>query len=157
MIESITRSPAASPPVRQPERLSPRAAGAASLPRRRTTLVSESPVTQERDTAPGATPTAHSESEFPGMTPVKRRVLVVDDFFTSAEGLAEQLEHWGYEARAAASAEEGLGLLPEFRPDIIVSDLVMPGLSGIEFLVRLEERARDLVFIVLTGQGTIET
>src|SRR5262249_3723899 len=39
----------------------------------------------------------------------------------------------------------------------IVSDLVMPGLSGIQFLERLEDRARDLVFILLTGLGNIES
>ena len=103
------------------------------------------------------TPARGSEGWGEAGSPLRRRVLVVDDFFETATALREQLENWGYEARANRSAEDALAQIEEFRPEIIISDLAMPGLSGIQFLERLDVRGRGLVFIVLTGQGSIES
>ena len=86
-----------------------------------------------------------------------RRVLVVDDYAPSADALTEQLQDWGYNARVAYGGEQALTIAAELQPEIVVSDLVMPGLTGIELLERLKERGLDFELLVLTGQGTIET
>ena len=89
--------------------------------------------------------------------PLRRRVIVVDDYAPSADGLAEHMESWGYEARAAYSAEQAIELAETFEPELVVSDLVMPGASGIQLLEQLRARNQELEFLMLTGQGTIET
>ena len=85
------------------------------------------------------------------------RVLVVDDYVQSAEALAEHIDGWGYQARAIHSGEQALALLEEFAPDLIVSDLKMPGINGIELMEQVRGRGLDCEFLLLTGQGTIET
>ena len=93
-----------------------------------------------------------------GVAPGKRRVLVVDDYAPSADGLVEHLERWGFSARAAYNAEQAVAAAEEFDPELVVSDLVMPpGADGIELLERLRAQNMDVEFLMLTGQGTIET
>jgi len=103
--------------------------------------------------APIADPSA------PGTARVSERlrVLVVDDYVSSAGALAEHLEGWGYEARAAHSGEQALAALEEFAPDVILSDLIMPGISGIQLMEGVRAKGLDCEFLLLTGQGTIET
>jgi DNA-binding NtrC family response regulator len=109
------------------------------------------------------TPLASSTGELPadddtlGAAPGKRRVLVVDDYSPSADGLVEHLETWGFSARAAYSAEQAIAAAEEFDPELVVSDLVMPGADGIQLLERLRAQNLDVEFLMLTGQGTIET
>ncbi len=85
------------------------------------------------------------------------RVLVVDDYRTTADSLVEQLESWGHEARATYSGEQALELLDSFQPEIIVSDLKLPGISGVDVLSSVHDLELDLEFILLTGQDMIET
>ncbi|MEP7027632.1 MAG: sigma-54 dependent transcriptional regulator [Candidatus Eisenbacteria bacterium] len=92
-----------------------------------------------------------------GVAPGKRRVLVVDDYGPSADGLVEHLETWGFSARAAYSAEQALAAAEEFDPELVVSDLVMPGADGIQLLEKLRAQNLNVEFLMLTGQGTIET
>jgi len=95
--------------------------------------------------------------ETPASTEGRRRVLVVDDYTLSADSLCEQLESWGFEARAAYTVDQAMTVAEEFDPDLVVSDLVMPGADGIELLGRLREQGHDVEFLVLTGQGKVET
>jgi DNA-binding NtrC family response regulator len=83
------------------------------------------------------------------------RILVVDDEAGSREGLSRLLEAWGYESSSAASAEEALQLLEARRPNAVITDLVMPGIDGLEFIRRLQAEY-PVPVIVLTGHGTIE-
>ena len=90
--------------------------------------------------------------------PIERpRALVVDDYVSSADALAEHLEAWGFEARAVHSGEQALAGLEDFAPDIVLSDLIMPGISGIELMERIRATGLDCEVLLLTGQGTIET
>ena len=98
--------------------------------------------------APGAAPAA---------APARPRALVVDDYTSSAEALGEHLTGWGYDARVAHSGEQALGLLDDFEPDLVISDLIMPGISGIELMEKVRSRGIDCEVLLLTGQGTIET
>jgi DNA-binding NtrC family response regulator len=83
------------------------------------------------------------------------RILVVDDEAGSRDGLSRLLEAWDYETSTAASAEEALELLERDRVSAVITDLVMPGIDGLEFIRRLQADF-PLPVIVLTGHGTIE-
>jgi len=81
-------------------------------------------------------------------------ILVVDDEPGSREGLRRLLHAWGYEAETAGSGEEALGRLKAGGPTAVITDLVMPGLGGLEFVGRLLSEY-PMPVIVLSGQGTI--
>src|SRR5690606_28751897 len=71
--------------------------------------------------------------------------------------LVVRLRHSGYECRAAASVEEAEDLLGEFEPDLVLSDILMPGASGLELLRRLKSGSRrQLPVILMTAHGTID-
>lgn len=83
-----------------------------------------------------------------------RRVLIVDDESDLSELLAYNLAKAGYDARVARDGLEGLRIIAEFNPDLVVLDLMMPGLTGQEVLTRLRADARtaNLPVIVLTAR-----
>ncbi len=82
------------------------------------------------------------------------RILVVDDEVASREGLRRLLEAWSYETETAGSGEEALARMDSGGPTAVITDLVMPGLSGLEFVRRLLAE-HPVPVIVLSGQGTI--
>jgi len=82
------------------------------------------------------------------------KILVVDDEPGSREGLRRLLQAWGYEAETAGSGEEALARLEAGGPTAVITDLVMPGLGGLEFVGRLLSDY-PMPVIVLSGQGTI--
>jgi len=84
------------------------------------------------------------------------RILVVDDESGIREGLRRLLEAWGYHAETAASADDALARIEKERPSAVITDLVMPGIDGLEFVRRLQGQF-SLPVIVFSGQGTIET
>src|SRR5919108_760186 len=85
------------------------------------------------------------------------RVLIVEDDPATRSGLAELVQAWGYHTDEAPDGEEALGKVTSFRPAIIVSDLVMPRLGGLELLRALKDQLSDISFILLTAQGTVES
>jgi DNA-binding NtrC family response regulator len=91
-------------------------------------------------------------SENPG-----ERVLIVEDDPATRSGLAELVQAWGFQTDEAVDGEDALRKVTNFRPAIIVSDLVMPRLGGHELLRTLKDQLSDLTFILLTAQGTIES
>ncbi len=84
------------------------------------------------------------------------RVLIVEDDNATRDGLTELVRTWGFAAEAAANGEEALGLVTSFRPAIVISDLVMPRMGGLELLRALKDEEHIHV-ILLTAQGTVET
>lgn len=82
-------------------------------------------------------------------------MLVVEDDHATRQGLTELVRTWGFAAAAAANGEEALALVTSFRPGIVISDLVMPKMGGLELLRALKDEA--LKVIMLTAQGTVET
>jgi DNA-binding NtrC family response regulator len=85
------------------------------------------------------------------------RVLVVEDEPATRLGLTELVRTWGFTADAAADGEEALQKITVFRPSIIISDLVMPRMGGLELLRALKDEGGDLTIVILTAQGTVET
>ena len=83
------------------------------------------------------------------------RILIVDDEAGSREGLRRLLEAWGYETETSASGEDALARVEKGAHTAVITDLVMPGLGGLELIRRLQ-KFYPLPIIVLTGHGTIE-
>jgi DNA-binding response OmpR family regulator len=84
----------------------------------------------------------------------KRTVLVVDDEPTILEIVARYLERSGFGVRQATDGPEALRQADLHRPDLVVLDVMLPGLDGIEVLRRLHERpGRRVAVILLTARG----
>jgi two-component system, OmpR family, response regulator ResD len=81
-------------------------------------------------------------------------VLVVDDEPTIAEVVSRYLERAGYRARVAADGPAALEAAAQQRPDLVVLDLMLPGVDGLEVMRRLREQDRDrIAVILLTARG----
>ncbi len=81
-------------------------------------------------------------------------VLVVDDEPTISEIVSRYLERAGYETQTADDGAEALEAIGRFRPDLVVLDLMMPGIDGLEVLRRVRERpASRTAVILLTAKG----
>jgi two-component system, OmpR family, response regulator ResD len=92
-------------------------------------------------------------AEMTGSGNGRRTVLVVDDEPTIAEVVARYLERAGYATETAPDGLEALRLTDERRPDLIVLDLMLPGLGGLEVLRRLRESDPHTPVILLTAKG----
>ena len=85
------------------------------------------------------------------------RVLIVEDDSAARTGLTELVRTWGFLTDSAADGEEGLHKITQFRPSIVLTDLVMPRRSGLELLEAVREIDPGIAVILLTAQGTVET
>src|SRR6476660_423102 len=85
------------------------------------------------------------------------RILVVDDEANARTALAELLRDEGYAVETAADGFKALPKLEEFVPDVVVTDLKMPGLTGLELMAKVRERDPSCLVIVMTAFGAIET
>jgi DNA-binding NtrC family response regulator len=83
-------------------------------------------------------------------------VLIVDDERTLARAIKAFLEEAGYEAEVAGDAQEALRILEQLRPDVVFTDVRLPGMSGIELLRRIREFDPATAVVVMTAHGTIE-
>ena len=86
-----------------------------------------------------------------------KKALVVDDERKMRRILQMVLEKMGVGSTVAETAEEALDCLANERVDLVLSDLRLPGMSGIDLLARVRETDADVPFIVLTAYGTVET
>jgi len=85
-----------------------------------------------------------------------QRVLVVDDERSISELLTVALRYEGFEVASAADGNEALERWEEFRPELIVLDVMMPGLDGFEVAKRLGERRNEAPIIFLTARDTTD-
>ena len=85
------------------------------------------------------------------------RVLVVDDDPGVRESMSRTLAQAGYTVRTAETGEAAFELARDGAFDVILSDMRMPGISGIEVLRKLRDVRVDSAFIVMTGFGTVDT
>jgi two-component system nitrogen regulation response regulator NtrX len=87
----------------------------------------------------------------------KSRILVIDDEAAIRDSLKMTLEYEGYEFIGAATGQEGLALAEREAPDLVLLDVKMPGMDGIEVLERLRNMNESLPVVVVSGHGTIST
>lgn len=82
-------------------------------------------------------------------------ILVVDDFMDTAESLAELIRIWGFEARTAFSGPSALDAARAKRPDVVIMDIGMPQMDGLEAarLLRQEHEGHPIHLIAVTGHG----
>lgn len=85
-----------------------------------------------------------------------RRILVVEDDATIRSGLRDALRSEGYEVLEAADGREGLDKGLREDPDLIILDLMLPGMDGYEVLARLRKDAVETPVLVLTARGLEE-
>ena len=90
------------------------------------------------------------------MNPAKIKILVVDDEPGLCTGLQEGLQREGYAVHAANDATTALRMAGEHLYNLVISDVKMPGMGGLELLAQLRERSRDTLFILMTAFGTVE-
>lgn len=87
----------------------------------------------------------------------KTRILIVDDELIMRESLAAWLERDGYDVEKAASGEDALEMLKKTRFDILLLDIKMEGMSGLEVLKKIKERDSDVAVVMITAYGSIST
>ena len=86
-------------------------------------------------------------------TPIKRKVIVADDDETIATTLELILKQAGFEARAVFSGGQLIELLDTFEPEILIIDVVMPGMTGIEVAIAVRNRLPDCKILLFSGQA----
>jgi two-component system, NtrC family, response regulator HydG len=97
-----------------------------------------------------------SKTAASGSTP-RAQILVVDDDKTMRDACLQILSRQGYHVEEAASARQGMGLLERSSFDVILLDLVMPDLDGLETLKKIKSVDSDCEVIIITGYGSIPT
>ncbi len=87
------------------------------------------------------------------MAAVRRKILLVEDDRTLRQALAFNLAREGYDLVSAGDGESALGIARAQAPDLILLDVMLPGMSGIELLRTLRREGRDMPVIVLSAKG----
>src|SRR3954454_15920575 len=85
------------------------------------------------------------------------RILIVDDEATIRLTLGTLLKRTGYEVTSAENGHEAVELLEQQRFDLMLVDLKMPEMDGMQVVAAARQRQSDLAIIVLTGHGSLET
>jgi len=85
------------------------------------------------------------------------KILLVDDEVEFASALAERLQLRGYDVKTANNALEALALIHTHVPDVIILDLKIPGMDGIETLKTIKKIDSTIEVIMLTGHGDVES
>ena len=86
-----------------------------------------------------------------------RWILVADDDSDALEGLSALLELWGYHVVTASDGRAALDRVPKIHPSLVITDVVMPHMSGLELLEAIRRELPTLPVIVMTAHGTLET
>ncbi|HDZ22939.1 MAG TPA: sigma-54-dependent Fis family transcriptional regulator, partial [Desulfobacteraceae bacterium] len=85
------------------------------------------------------------------------KILIVDDELIMRESLAGWLERDGHQVDKAASGEEALEMLENIRYDILLLDIKMDGMSGLDVLKRVHENDPDVAIVMITAYGSVST
>lgn len=85
------------------------------------------------------------------------RLLIIDDDVNLRELFSEVVRKWDYRVTVARSGDEGLERLKHGRFDVVITDLMMPGMNGLTFLKKVKERDPDVPVIIITGYPAIDT
>jgi DNA-binding NtrC family response regulator len=88
--------------------------------------------------------------------PAADRVLIVEDEENARIGYAALLRRWGYEVLGVGSAEDALAKFSEFAPAVLIADVELPGMNGLDLLARLGDELKTVPAIIITGKGSEE-
>jgi DNA-binding NtrC family response regulator len=86
----------------------------------------------------------------------QEKVLIVEDEENERTGLAELISAWGYRTETARDGSEGLEKFTAWAPGIVITDLKMPRMSGMELLERIAAQPHPAAVVLLTAQGSID-
>src|SRR5512143_4274991 len=84
------------------------------------------------------------------------KILIVEDEENERSGLAELISAWGYRTETAKDGLDALEKVAAWTPGIIVTDLKMPNMDGMELLDRVSTQPQQIAVVVLTAQGSSE-
>src|SRR5437763_6431163 len=87
----------------------------------------------------------------------QEKVLIVEDEENERTGLAELVSSWGYTAETARDGQEGYEKVTSWSPHIVITDLKMPRLGGLELLEKISGDSQSIAVIVVTAQGSIDS
>jgi DNA-binding NtrC family response regulator len=87
---------------------------------------------------------------------LKSKILVIDDDTSLRRVLEYNLQEEGYEVQTASSGEEGLYWFGQSQPDLVITDMKMPGMDGLMLLKSIKERSPDTLVIIITAFGTVD-
>lgn len=85
------------------------------------------------------------------------RILIIEDEDTLRESIKRVFGRAGYEVETVPSAEDAFALLEESTFDVIISDIILPAMTGIELLKKIKERAPEQIVIIMTAYASLET
>src|ERR1039457_4339502 len=89
-------------------------------------------------------------------TTMKPTILIIDDDTSLRRVLEYNLQEAGYAVGTAASGEEGLRLFDEVSPALVITDMKMPGMDGMQVLKAIKERSPETLVIIITAFGTVD-
>ncbi len=85
------------------------------------------------------------------------KVLIIDDEKQILDSLSSILRDDGFQVFTAKEGKEGLELFDAVKPEIVILDIWMPELDGLQVLKMIKEKDKDAIIIVISGHGTIST
>ena len=88
-------------------------------------------------------------------SPSRPRILVIEDDSYAREALTLLLDYYGYDVTAASNGDDGLALVTDAEPDLVVTDWRMPGLSGLALCVALRKRRDRMPIVVVTSADEV--
>jgi DNA-binding NtrC family response regulator len=88
--------------------------------------------------------------------PILQRILIVEDEENARKGYEALLQKWSYQVLGVGTAEEALAKFPEFHPQVILADVELPGMNGLDLLRHLGEEIQRIPVIIITGRGSDE-
>jgi DNA-binding NtrC family response regulator len=86
----------------------------------------------------------------------QEKVLIVEDEENERTGLAELVRAWGYDAETASDGVEGLAAVENWNPGIVITDLRMPNMDGMQLLEHIAAQPEQVAVILLTAQGSVD-
>jgi DNA-binding NtrC family response regulator len=95
-------------------------------------------------------------TRFETTKPAPDRVLIVEDEENARVGYEALLRRWGHEVLGVGSAEEALARFSEFAPTVLIADVELPGMNGLDLLAKLGDELQTVPAIIITGKGSEE-
>src|ERR1700693_5251349 len=92
----------------------------------------------------------------PPEKPSLPRILIVEDEDNARKGYEALLRRWNFEVLGVASGEEALAKFQDFQPSVILLDVELPGINGLDLLTHLGEEIQRIPVIIITGRGSDE-